>query len=183
LVDLFCCFIQVFSVGTPFYISGEEDTFHGQNYDACFIMNGVVFKEYIPECAYRCYYSRQAARQQAYLDYPLPIAPAPTETVVNVWEGNQSRIDHFLSLAASLYLRMASLISSKDALALRKKSYSDLILSSKITLEPRPSGFIIVPRSYSMVNPVMRDIVFLDVNVRKSSMEFSSIFLYDRIRE
>ena len=43
----------------PISIYAEEGALWGQNYKACFIMDGVIFKEYIPECAYKYYYDRQ----------------------------------------------------------------------------------------------------------------------------
>ena len=43
----------------PIAIHAEDGALWGQNYTACFVMNGVIYKEYIPECAYRYYYSRQ----------------------------------------------------------------------------------------------------------------------------
>lgn len=42
----------------PFSLTAEEGVFYGQNYKACFLINGVVHKEYIPECAYRYYYDK-----------------------------------------------------------------------------------------------------------------------------
>lgn len=47
----------------PISISAKEGVFYGQNYEACFIMNGVIFKEYIPECAYKYYYDRHIRRE------------------------------------------------------------------------------------------------------------------------
>lgn len=44
----------------PIYISAEEGAIYGQNYIACFVIDGVIHKEYIPECAYKYYYARQA---------------------------------------------------------------------------------------------------------------------------
>ncbi len=43
----------------PISLTAEEGVFYGQNYTACFVIDGVVHKEYIPECAYRYYYNRQ----------------------------------------------------------------------------------------------------------------------------
>ena len=42
----------------PITISADEGVFYGQNYTACFLVDGVIFKEYIPECAYKYYYGR-----------------------------------------------------------------------------------------------------------------------------
>ncbi|MHB8110336.1 MAG: hypothetical protein ACYDHW_09930 [Syntrophorhabdaceae bacterium] len=42
----------------PIYLEAEDGVVYGQNYVACFVMNGIVYKEYIPECAYRYYYER-----------------------------------------------------------------------------------------------------------------------------
>ena len=47
----------------PLYLNVEEGHLYGQNYVACFLIDGVIHKEYIPECAYRYYYDRQARRQ------------------------------------------------------------------------------------------------------------------------
>lgn len=43
----------------PISLTAEEGVFYGQNYKACFVIDGVVHKEYIPECAYKYYYDRQ----------------------------------------------------------------------------------------------------------------------------
>ena len=43
----------------PIFVTAEEGVFYGQNYVACFVIDGVVHKEYIPECAYRYYTDRQ----------------------------------------------------------------------------------------------------------------------------
>jgi hypothetical protein len=44
----------------PIYMTVEDGAFYGQNYKACFLINGVVQKEYIPECAYRYYYEKRS---------------------------------------------------------------------------------------------------------------------------
>ncbi|HEX2965238.1 MAG TPA: hypothetical protein VHO84_05615 [Syntrophorhabdaceae bacterium] len=43
----------------PISITAEEGAFYGTNYSACFIMDGIIFKEPISECAYRYYYNRK----------------------------------------------------------------------------------------------------------------------------
>ncbi len=43
----------------PIYLTTEDGVFYGENYVACFLIDGVVHKEYIPECAYRYYYYKQ----------------------------------------------------------------------------------------------------------------------------
>lgn len=42
----------------PIYVHMEDGAVYGQNYVACFIEDGYVYKEYLPECAYRYYYDR-----------------------------------------------------------------------------------------------------------------------------
>jgi hypothetical protein len=49
----------------PIFLHVEDGAIYGQNYVACFVIDGVVHKEYIPECAYRYYYDRQARRASA----------------------------------------------------------------------------------------------------------------------
>lgn len=46
----------------PISITAEEGALWGQNYTACFIIDGVVHKEYIPECAYKYYYAKLQAQ-------------------------------------------------------------------------------------------------------------------------
>ncbi|NLT21994.1 MAG: hypothetical protein GXX82_02995 [Syntrophorhabdus sp.] len=64
------CAYDVKARPEPIYLAAEEGVFYGQNYTACFVIDGVVHKEYIPECAYRYYYDRQNRRR--------PAAPATT---------------------------------------------------------------------------------------------------------
>jgi hypothetical protein len=64
------CAYDVKARPEPIYLAAEEGVFYGQNYTACFVIDGVVHKEYIPECAYRHYYDRQNRRR--------PAAPATT---------------------------------------------------------------------------------------------------------
>ncbi|MBP1747913.1 MAG: hypothetical protein H6Q52_452 [Deltaproteobacteria bacterium] len=47
----------------PISLSVEEGVFYGQNYEACFLIDGVIHKEYIPECAYKYYYDKQNQSQ------------------------------------------------------------------------------------------------------------------------
>ena len=43
----------------PISLSAEEGVFFGTNYTACFLMDGVIYKEYIPECAYKYYHKKK----------------------------------------------------------------------------------------------------------------------------
>ena len=43
----------------PISLSAEEGVFFGTNYTACFLMDGVIYKEYIPECAYKYYHNKR----------------------------------------------------------------------------------------------------------------------------
>ena len=43
----------------PISVSRSEGIFFGWNYEACFVIDGVIIKEYIPECAYRYYHDKQ----------------------------------------------------------------------------------------------------------------------------
>ncbi|HOD74877.1 MAG TPA: hypothetical protein PKJ17_02545 [Syntrophorhabdaceae bacterium] len=61
----FDCAYDVKARPEPVYLAAEEGVFYGQNYTACFVIDGVVHKEYIPECAYRYYYDRQNQRRSA----------------------------------------------------------------------------------------------------------------------
>lgn len=58
----------------PVSLTVTQGVFWGQNYEACFLMNGVLFKEYIPECAYNYYSDRQALMQSGIL-LPPPGTP------------------------------------------------------------------------------------------------------------
>ena len=46
----------------PISVLSEEGAFYGTNYSACFIMNGVIFREPIPECAYIYYRDKRKIR-------------------------------------------------------------------------------------------------------------------------
>lgn len=59
------CAYDVKARPEPIYLAAEEGVFYGWNYTACFVIDGVVHKEYIPECAYRYYYDRQSRRRPA----------------------------------------------------------------------------------------------------------------------
>lgn len=52
------CAYDVKARPDPIFLAAEEGVFYGQNYVACFVIDGVVHKEYIPECAYRYYTDR-----------------------------------------------------------------------------------------------------------------------------
>lgn len=52
------CAYDVKARPDPIFLVAEEGVFYGQNYVACFVIDGVVHKEYIPECAYRYYTDR-----------------------------------------------------------------------------------------------------------------------------
>lgn len=52
------CAYDIKSRPDPIFVTAEEGVFYGQNYIACFVIDGVVHKEYIPECAYRYYTDR-----------------------------------------------------------------------------------------------------------------------------
>ena len=43
----------------PISLSAEEGVFFGTNYTACFLIDGVVYKEFIPECAYKYYHNKR----------------------------------------------------------------------------------------------------------------------------
>ena len=53
------CAYDVKSRPDPISLTAEDGVLWGQNYIACFVIDGIVHKEYIPECAYRYYYDRQ----------------------------------------------------------------------------------------------------------------------------
>ena len=53
------CAYDVKSRPDPISLTAKDGVFYGQNYTACFVIDGIVHKEYIPECAYRYYYDRQ----------------------------------------------------------------------------------------------------------------------------
>jgi hypothetical protein len=43
----------------PIFLSVEEGILFGTNYSACFLIDGVIHKEHIPECAYKYYKKNQ----------------------------------------------------------------------------------------------------------------------------
>ncbi len=57
------CAYDVKARPDPVYLTAEDGVLYGQNYIACFVIDGIVHKEYIPECAYRYYYERQNRRR------------------------------------------------------------------------------------------------------------------------